>query len=156
MTAIGKIEKWERVEQFFLANKIDEERQVPTMLSLIDSKTYTFLRDLLSPDKPATKSFQEIVTTLQHHLSPKPLERVESFCFYKQNQREGETLLTYVADIKKVATHCNFGANLNEALRDELLCGLQNVQIQKLLLSEAKLKYSKGLGDSSSNINCHP
>ena len=60
MTAIGKIEsfdetqeKWEtyaeRVEQFFLANNIDEDRQVPTLLSLIGSKTYTFLRDLLSP-----------------------------------------------------------------------------------------------------------
>ena len=156
MTAIGKIEsfdetqeKWEtyveRVEQFFLANNIDEDHQVPTLLSLIGSKTYTLLRDLLTPDKPATKSFQEIVTTLQQHLSPKPLEIAERFRFYKRNQREGETVLTYVADLKKLATHCNFGANLNEALRDKLVCGLRNVQIQKRLLSEAKLKYSKAL-----------
>ena len=51
MTAIGKIErfdetqeKWEtyakRVEQFFLENNIDENRQVPTLLSLIGSKTH--------------------------------------------------------------------------------------------------------------------
>ena len=53
--------------------------------------------------------------------------------------------MTYVADLKKLATHCNFGANLNEALRDKLVCGLCNVQIQKSLLSEAKLKYSKAL-----------
>ena len=50
---------------FFLANNIEEDRQVPPILSLIGSKTYTLLRDLLSPDKPATKSFQEIFTTLQ-------------------------------------------------------------------------------------------
>ena len=147
MTAIGKIEsfdetqeKWEtyveRVEQFFLANNIDEDHQVPTLLSLIGSKTYTLLRDLLTPDKPATKSFQEIVTTLQQHLSPKPLEIAERFRFYKRNQREGETVLTYVADLKKLATHCNFGANLNEALRDKLVCGLRNVQIQKRLLQK--------------------
>ena len=156
MTAIGKIEsfdetqeKWEtyveRVEQFFLANNIDEDHQAPTLLSLMGSKTYTLLRDLLTPDKPATKSFQEIVTTLQQHLSPKPLEIAERFRFYKRIQREGETVLTYVADLKKLATHCNFGANLNEALRDKLVCGLRNVQIQKRLLSEAKLKYSKAL-----------
>ena len=156
MTTIGKIEsfdetqeKWEtyveRVEQFFLANNIDDDHRVPTLLSLIGGKTYALLRDLLTPEKPATKSFQEIVTTLQQHLSPKPLEIAERFRFYKRNQREGETVLTYVADLKKLAAHCNFGANLNEALRDRLVCGLRNVQIQKRLLSEAKLKYSKAL-----------
>ena len=50
-----------------------------------------------------------------------------------------------MADLKKLAAHCNFGGNLNEALRDKLVCGLRNVQIQKRLLSEAKLKYSKAL-----------
>ena len=118
---------------------------MPSLLSLIGGKTYALLRDLLTPEKPATKSLQEIVTTLQQHLSPKPLEIAERFGFYKRNQREGETVLTYVADLKELAAHCNFGANLNEALRDRLVCGLRNVQIQKRLLSEAKLKYSKAL-----------
>ena len=53
--------------------------------------------------------------------------------------------MAYVAELKKLATHCNFGVNLNEALRDKLVCGLQNIQIQRRLLSEAKLKYSKAL-----------
>ena len=94
MTTIGKIEsfdetqeKWEtyveRVEQFFLANNIDDNHKVPTLLSLIGGKTYALLRDLLTPEKPATKSFQEIVTTLQQHLSPKSLEIAERFRFYK-------------------------------------------------------------------------
>ena len=54
-------------------------------------------------------------------------------------------MLTYVADLKKPAAYCNFAANLNDALRDRLACGLRNVQILKRLLSEAKLKYSKAL-----------
>ena len=54
-------------------------------------------------------------------------------------------MLAYVAELKKLATHCNFGVNLNKALRDKLVCGLQNMQIQRRLLSEAKLKYSKAL-----------
>ena len=156
MTTIGKIESFddtkenwetyvERVEQFFLANDIDDDHKVPTLLSLIGGKTYTLLRDLLAPEKPATKSFQQIVTTLQEHLSPKPLEIAERFRFYKRNQHEGESILSYVAELRKLATHCNFGGNLNEALRDRLVCGLRNMQIQKRLLSEAKLKYSKAV-----------
>ena len=156
MTTIGKIESFddtnenwetyvERVEQFFLANNIDDDHKVPTLLSLIGGKTYALLRDLLAPEKPATKSFQQIVTTLQEHLSPKPLEIAERFRFYKRNQHEGESILSYVAELRKLATHCNFGGNLNEALRDRLVCGLRDMQIQKRLLSEAKLKYSKAV-----------
>ena len=50
MTTIGKVEsfdetqeKWETyvecVEQFFLANNIDDDHRVPTLLSLIGGKT---------------------------------------------------------------------------------------------------------------------
>ena len=54
-------------------------------------------------------------------------------------------MLSYVAELRKLATHCNFGGNLNETLRDRLVCGLRNMQIQKRLFSEAKLKYSKAV-----------
>ena len=54
-------------------------------------------------------------------------------------------MLCYVAELRKLATHFNFGGNLNEALRDKLVFGLRNMQIQKRLLSEAKLKYSKAV-----------
>ena len=68
MTTIGKIESFddtkenwetyvERVAQFFLTNDIDDGHKVSTLLSLIGGKTYTLLRDLLTPEKPATKSF---------------------------------------------------------------------------------------------------
>ena len=154
MITIGKIESFDDKRELgnlcgmsrtVLANDIDDDHQVPTLLSLIGRKTYTLLRDLLAQEKPATKSFQQIVTTLQEHLSPKPLEIGERFRFYKRNQHEGESILSYVAELRKLATHCNFGGNLNEALRDRLVCGLRNMQIQKRLLSEAKLKYSKAV-----------
>ena len=156
MTAIGKIESFddtkenwetyvEQVEQFFLANNIDDDHKVPTLLSLIGGKTYSLLGDLLPPEKPASRSFQQIVPTLQEHLSLKPLEIAERFRFYKRNQHERENILSYLAELRKLATHCNFGKNLNEALRDRLVCGLRNMQIQKRLLSETNLKYSKAV-----------
>ena len=117
MITIGKIESFddtkenwetyvERVEQFFLANDIDDDHKVPTLLSLIGGKTYTLLRDLLAPEKPATKSFQQIVTTLQQHLSPKPLEIAGRVRLYKRNQHEEEGILSYVAQLRTLATHC--------------------------------------------------
>jgi len=72
MTAIRKLESFddtkeywetyvERVEQLFLD---DDDHKVPTLLSLIGGKTYSLLRDLLAPEKKASWSFQQIVTTL--------------------------------------------------------------------------------------------
>jgi len=95
MTAIGKIESFddtnenwetyaERVKQFFLPNNIDNAHKVPTSLSVIGGKTYALLRDLLAPKKPATKSFQQIVATLQEHLSPKPFEIGKDFVFTRE------------------------------------------------------------------------
>lgn len=79
-----------RVGKFISANNIDDDHKVPTLLSLIGRKTYSLLRDLLAPEKPASWSFQQIVTTLQEHLGPEPLDIVEPFRFYKRNQHEGE------------------------------------------------------------------
>ena len=91
------------------------------------------------------QNFDEIVSTLQKHLNPKPLEVAERFRFHKRNQQEGESILSYVAKLKKLTTHCHFGSNLEETLRDRLVCWLGNQRIQKRLLTESKLKFSKAV-----------
>jgi hypothetical protein len=55
--------------------------------------------DLFLPKKPADKKFDEIVSTLQKRLNPKSLEIAERFRFYKRNQREGDSILSYVAEV---------------------------------------------------------
>ena len=69
---IGKIEafdetsdNWnaylERVEQYFIANDIKEDKQVAVMLSLMGNKTYGLLRNLSAPAKPSSLSLKTIV-----------------------------------------------------------------------------------------------
>ena len=151
---IGKIEafdeaneEWgtycERVEQYFLANEIEDDKQVPAILSLMGSKTYGLLRSLCSPAKPSQKTFTEIVKILQEHLSPKPLVIAERFRFHKRSQLEGESISSFLASLKKLSEYCEFGTNLNDSLRDRFVCRLSNELIQKRLLSEADLSLSK-------------
>ena len=45
----------------------------------------------------------------------------------------------YVAELRRLATHCAFEAYLEEALRDRLVCGLRSENTQKRLLSKADL-----------------
>ena len=68
---------------------------------------------------------------------------VEQFRFHKRNQLEGETISAYLANLKKLLLYCEFRTNLNDMLRDRLVCGLHNELIQKRLLSEPDLSLAK-------------
>src|SRR5664279_391348 len=155
-TSIGKIdsfddgiEDWptyvERVEQYFNANDVSDDKRVASLLSLIGSRTYGLLRSLTAPEKPSEKTYQEIVDTLSRHLAPKPLIIAERFRFHKREQRDGETISAFVADIRKLSQHCEFGAALDLSLRDRLVCGLRNESVQKRLLSEADLTFRRAI-----------
>ena len=56
-----------------------------------------------------------------------------------------ETIAEFLAELHKLATHCQFGEQLNEALGDCLVCGLRTSAIQKRLLSEADLDLPRAL-----------
>ena len=49
----------------------------------------------------------------------------------------------YVVGLKHQASRCKFGAFLEEALRDRLVCGLRSEAIQKKLLSEKGLTFKR-------------
>lgn len=142
-------EEWpnyiDRVEQFFVANGVKEEAYVATLLALIGSHTYALLKSLTSPKKPSTLQYEEIVGVLTAHLAPKPLVIAERFRFYKRVQGPDETISSYMAALRRLSEHCEFGRFLDDALRDRLVCGLRSSPIQKRLLSEADLTYKKAL-----------
>ena len=50
-----------------------------------------------------------------------------------------------MVELKRLALNCEFGAFLEEALRDRLVCELKNIQIQKNLLAERELTFKKAL-----------
>lgn len=133
----------ERVQLFFLANGINEEKQVPVLLSVIGGQTYALLSDLLAPEKPGSKSFEQLKAVLVKHFEPKPVVIAERFQFHRRNQAANETVAEYEAELRCLATHCAFGDYLSEAIRDRIVCGLRSESIQKRLLAEPDLTLVK-------------
>ncbi len=125
------VEDWgtyvERMELYCEANAVADEKKVAVLLSLMGAKMYGLLRSLLTPEKPADKTFQQIVDILNEHLNPKPLVIAERFRFHKRNQAKGESVSEYIAELRRLSEHCQFGAGLADALRDRLVCGMHNV-----------------------------
>ena len=136
MPTYGRIEEFkfennfeeytERLEEYFTANEIeDEDKKRSIFLTVCGEKAYSLLRNLCSPDKPNTKTYDELKTTLTEHLRPKPLTIAERFKFHQRKQESNETVRDNLANLRKLADTCNFNAFLEEALRDQLVCGLK-------------------------------
>ena len=133
----------ERMEQYFIANDVPEGKKVAAFLSAMGAKAYELLRNLVAPDAPKDKRFNDLVKTMRAHLKPKPLIIAERFKFYKRVQHDDEKVAEYIVSLKQLSTHCDFGTFLNDALRDQLVCGLRQEAIQRKLLAEDKLTFKK-------------
>ena len=77
--------------------------------------------------------------TLLAHFEPKPLVIAERFYFHSRSQKSTESIAQYLAELRRLATYCDFKDHLEDALLDRLVCGLVNATIQRHLLSEGNL-----------------
>ena len=48
----------------------------------------------------------------------------------------GESVAQFVVELRRIASRCEFGEYLTEALRDRLVCGLRSEPAQRKLLGE--------------------
>ena len=62
----------ERVEIYFAANDVPENKKVPVFLNAVGGTTYGVLRSLLAPDNPMSKTMADITKKLREHYEPKP------------------------------------------------------------------------------------
>ena len=135
----------ERLEQYFVANDVMEAKRTAVLLSVIGAKTYEVLKSLLAPDKPSAKSYPDLKAVLLSHFKPKPLTIYERFKFHKAVQKDTENAAQYIAKLRGLAHHCEFGQFLEDSLRDKFICGLRSIKIQQRLLQTERLTLKKAL-----------
>ena len=156
MTSFGRIDEFRpenesieaylvRIELYFNANEVEDDKKVPIFLSVIGGKTYSVLRDLLAPVKPREKSFSALASELTKHFQPRKIVIAERFHFHRRNQAPEENVADFLAQLWKLAKYCEFGDHLNEALRDRFVCGLKSEVTQKRLLSETNLTLNRAV-----------
>jgi hypothetical protein len=79
MTTIGKIDVFDETQQS--GGRMSNESSSTNSAEFDRKQNVFIIKDLLLPEKPADKNFDEIVSTLQKRLNPKPLEIAERFRF---------------------------------------------------------------------------
>ena len=136
----------ERLLEYFTANDVDgADKKRAILLSVVGAQTYQLIRNLVAPGKPTEKSFGELVKLVKGHYQPTPSVIVQRFKFNSRAQLQGESIATFIAELRRLSEHCGYGESLNDMLRDRLVCGTTNSQLQKRLLSEPDLTFKKAL-----------
>ena len=143
-------EEWisyvERMGHYLMANDVDSDaKKRAILLSTCGAKTYQLIRSLVAPRKPADIEFTCLIEEVRKHFNPKPSVIVERFQFHSRVRQSGESVSTYVAELRRLSQHCEFGASLDDMLRDRLVCGISDNRIQRRLLAEADLAFKKAL-----------
>lgn len=134
----------ERLELYFMANEVPAEKQIAVLLTKVGMETYKLIRDLCAPAKPKDKSFTQIVAIVKNHLNPKKNEVMERCKFQQAKQTPTESIADFIARLKELSLHCNF-ADLNAALRDQIVCGVRDHNTRVALFSEEDLTYEKAV-----------
>ena len=99
----------ERLGHVFVTNGITEEpKKQAIFLSVIGASNYKLLSSLVAPAKPGEKEYTELVEKLSEHFTPAPSEIVERFKFHTRFRKPGESVTSYVSELRSIAKRCNF------------------------------------------------
>nr|CAH7754377.1 unnamed protein product [Callosobruchus chinensis] len=131
----------ERLEQLFICNTVEPRLRVSLLLTLIGGEAYTTLKDILTPDLPASKSYEELRARLVEHYSPKRLQIAERYKFWNAQQEVEEDIKSFIKRLKSLSLYCDFGPFLQEAWRDKFVCGITSQAIKRKLLSMDNLTF---------------
>ena len=134
----------DRFDQHCIANDIVDTDAKPQkralFLSCVGPTTYKLIKTLLAPDKATDKKYEDLCKLVEDHVAPKPIVIAERYNFYTRKQKEGESVSQYLTELHKLAETCEFGAFLDQALRDIFVIGLNDRQAQQRLLSDKEKK----------------
>ncbi len=146
----SSVEDWstfiERAELYFDANDITvDAKKRGVLLSSCGPKTFTMIKSIVAPAKPADVPYKDLEEIIGGHYNPKPMQSVQRCLFNSRSRKPGESMATFVNELKKLAEHCGFESadKLNENLRDRLICGINDERWQKRLLAKDKPDYKK-------------
>ena len=126
---------------YFAANDVqDEDSKKTILLTVCGPLTFQLVKSLFQPGTPADKSYSKLVEVLGKHFNLAQSVIMQRLTFNTQSRKESESVPTYVADLKRLGEHCEFGENFNEMVRDWLVCGVNDFRIQNRLLQESSLQ----------------
>ncbi|XP_076301590.1 uncharacterized protein LOC143220074 [Lasioglossum baleicum] len=113
--------------------------QAATLLNLVGSEALEVFETLGIPEEDKEDP-EKIIAAFQNYVEPQRNETYERFLFNSRNRQEGETIEHYIADLKKLVKHCNYGALADSMIRDNIIYHMSDTGTQQKALRSQDLQ----------------
>ncbi|XP_062709597.1 uncharacterized protein LOC109408458 [Aedes albopictus] len=129
----------EQLEYVFLNNNVPEERYKTSFLAVCGVTVFSEIKKLFPGQDVKTLSYQQITEQLKKRFDKCDSEVINSYKFWSRRQGRNEKSEDFVIAVKVLAEQCGFGTFKDRAIRDLLVIGVYNREIQKRLCDEDDL-----------------
>ena len=143
-TARDLTDWFERFELWTVTRKdIRDSNKVAFLLTYIGKEIYTLIKDLAFPQPPKDCAYEQIKDLLHRHFLPVNFEATERAKFHGLIRQPQQSYRDFVLQIQRQAAKCAFRDSLPEQLRDRLVAGINNSELQRKLLLTSDLTFVK-------------
>lgn len=129
----------EMVEHFFSSNNIEPNRKKDIFITLAGITVFEEIKLLYPATDLKTLSYEDITKKLKERYDKVDSTIVLRYKFRCRKQGPSETGENFVLAIKLLAESCEFGTHRDDAIRDQLVFGVYDRELQKRLLNEENL-----------------
>ncbi len=77
--------------------------------------------------------------------NPQQNKTMERHKFHSRNQKQGETIESFISDLRIKAKACHCGELTDEIICDMILCGINSESLRKTLLRDSDLSLTKAI-----------
>ncbi|XP_071052916.1 uncharacterized protein [Onthophagus taurus] len=96
--------------------------------------------DVTKEDK---EDYKKVLDKFQYYFIPTSNESVNRHLFFTRQQNEGETIDSYVTELRKLSKPCDFGDLRDSLSKDRIICGVRDKKMTERLLREPQLDLNK-------------
>lgn len=130
----------------------DASKRRATFLSYCGPEIFKLAKALLAPAKLSETPLKDILACLTSHLAPTETKMARRMEFHKRQQRAGESVSAFLAELRKLAQHCDF-QDLEETLLDRFIGGLSSKKARRRIVAKEEVTLASALKEATATEN---
>ena len=143
-------QQWEDCQVATGLHKQDSKIRLASLRSVMGKDCLQIFLNLSISDEDRN-NVQTCLAALENYFKPQRNVVYERYVFNSCEQNSGESVDSYIARLRKLASSCEFGSLTDELFRDRLVIGLINTGTKGKLLQERALTLFKAIDIAHSN-----
>ena len=117
----------------------DADIQMATLVSALPDTAIEAMATLPYENQSDKQDVAKVIALLEAEYLEQINEIYESYVFFTRQQEDGESISSYITELRRLASTCNFGNLSDRLLRDRIVCGVADSSLRRTLLSQAML-----------------